>query len=115
MSGTDMVMLKAIIRPDKLDPVRKGLEAAGVTGLTVTEVRGHGAQKGHTTIYRGKEYDVTLLPKTAVEVVIPRTLVDGAVAAIISGARTGEIGDGRIFMMPVEKSWRIRTGEADGV
>ncbi len=115
MSGTtELVILKAIIRPDRLDPVRKGLEAAGVTGLTVTEVRGHGAQKGHTTIYRGKEYDVTLLPKTSVEVMVQRSLVDGAVNAIMAGARTGEIGDGRIFMIPVERTWRIRTGESEG-
>ena len=80
-------------------------------GMTVTEVRGHGKQKGHTAIYRGKEYDVSLLPKMEIEIVVPDNLVDDAVAAIIQAARTGEIGDGRVFVIPVEQSYRIRTGE----
>jgi nitrogen regulatory protein PII len=80
-------------------------------GMTVTEVRGHGKQKGHMAIYRGKEYDVSLLPKMEIEVVVPDELVDEAVAAIIEAARTGEIGDGRVFVIPVEQSYRIRTGE----
>jgi len=79
--------------------------------MTVTEVRGHGKQKGHTAIYRGKEYDVSLLPKMQIEVVVTDHLVDEAVAAIITAARTGEIGDGRVFVIPVEQSYRIRTGE----
>jgi nitrogen regulatory protein PII len=106
-----MVLLKAILRPDKVDAVKDALVAIGVTGMTVTEVRGHGKQKGHTAIYRGKEYNVSLLPKMEVEVVVPDNLVDDAVQAIIRSARTGEIGDGRIFVTPVTASYRIRTGE----
>jgi nitrogen regulatory protein PII len=106
-----MVLLKAILRPDKVDAVKEALVALGVSGMTVTEVRGHGKQKGHTTIYRGKEYNVSLLPKIEVEVVLSEHLVDEAVQAIISKARTGEIGDGRIFVTPVTASYRIRTGE----
>jgi nitrogen regulatory protein PII len=110
-----MVLLKAILRPDKVDVVKDALVALGVTGMTVTEVRGHGKQKGHTAIYRGKEYNVSLLPKMEVEVVVHDHLVDDCVRAIISHAKTGEIGDGRIFVMPVTTSYRIRTGEADVV
>jgi nitrogen regulatory protein PII len=106
-----MKMIKAIVRPNKVDDVKDALGAVGLPGMTVTEVRGHGKQKGHTAIYRGKEYDVSLLPKMQIEVVVPDTLVDDAVAAIIQAARTGEIGDGRVFVMPVEASYRIRTGE----
>jgi len=108
-----MVLLKAILRPDKVDIVKDALVALGVTGMTVTEVRGHGKQKGHTAIYRGKEYNVSLLPKMEVEVVVHDHLVDDCVKAIITHAKTGEIGDGRIFVMPVLTSYRIRTGEAD--
>ena len=85
--------------------------SVGVLGMTVTEVRGHGKQRGHTTIYRGKEYNVSLLPKMEIEVVVPDNLVDDVVNAVITAARTGEIGDGRVFVMPVEQSYRIRTGE----
>src|SRR5215831_709378 len=92
-----MVLLKAILRPDKLDAVKDVLVSLGATGMTVTEVRGHGQQKGHTAIYRGQEYAVTLLPKMQVEVVVPDHLVDDCVGAVIGVARTGEIGDGRIF------------------
>jgi len=106
-----MVLLKAILRPDKVDAVKEALVALGVTGMTVTEVRGHGKQKGHTTIYRGKEYNVSLLPKIEVEVVLPDHLVEDAVQAVIAKARTGEIGDGRIFLTPVTASYRIRTCE----
>ena len=106
-----MKLIKAIVRPNKVDDVKDALGAVGLPGMTVTEVRGHGKQKGHTAIYRGKEYDVSLLPKMQIEVVVPDTLVDDAVAAIIQTARTGEIGDGRVFVMPVEASYRIRTGE----
>src|SRR5882724_13315352 len=106
-----MKLIKAIVRPNKVDEVKDALERVGLPGMTVTEVRGHGKQKGHTAIYRGKEYDVSLLPKMQIEVVVPDTLVDDAVAAIIQAARTGEIGDGRVFVMPVEASYRIRTGE----
>ena len=83
--------------------------------MTVTEVRGHGKQKGHTAIYRGKEYNVSLLPKMEIEVVVADDVVDDAIKAIIEAARTGEIGDGRVFVMPVEQSYRIRTGERDSL
>jgi len=106
-----MKLLKAIIRPSKVDDVKDALAKLNISGMTVTEVRGHGKQKGHTAIYRGKEYNVSLLPKMQIEVVVPDALVDDAVAAIIQAARTGEIGDGRVFVMPVEASYRIRTGE----
>ena len=106
-----MKLIKAIVRPNKVDDVRDTLGRISLPGMTVTEVRGHGKQKGHTAIYRGKEYDVSLLPKMQIEVVVPDHLVDEAVAAIITAARTGEIGDGRVFVIPVEQSYRIRTGE----
>jgi nitrogen regulatory protein PII len=105
-----MKLIKAIVRPNKVDDVKEALGRVSLSGMTVTEVRGHGKQKGHTAIYRGKEYDVSLLPKMEIEVV-PDELVDDAVSAIIQAARTGEIGDGRVFVIPVEQSYRIRTGE----
>jgi len=108
-----MMLVKAIVRPDKVDAVKDALEAVGVSGMTVTEVRGHGKQKGHTAIYRGQEYQVSLLPKMEVEVVIPDNRVDEVVRAVTSAARTGEIGDGRIFVMPVSQSYKIRTGERE--
>jgi len=110
-----MTLLKAIVRPNKLDAVKDALLGIGATGMTVTEVRGHGLQKGHTAIYRGKEYAVTLLPKLQLEVVLPDHLVDDATQAVIEAGRTGEIGDGRIFLIPVAGSYRIRTGEADAL
>ena len=106
-----MKLLKSIVRPNKVDEVKDALAKLNIAGMTVTEVRGHGKQKGHTAIYRGKEYDVSLLPKMQIEVVVTDHLVDEAVAAIITAARTGEIGDGRVFVIPVEQSYRIRTGE----
>jgi nitrogen regulatory protein P-II 1 len=106
-----MKLIKAIVRPNKVDDVRDALEKLNISGMTVTEVRGHGKQKGHTAIYRGKEYNVSLLPKMEVEVVVDDEIVDDAVKAIIQAARTGEIGDGRVFIMPVDQSIRIRTGE----
>ena len=106
-----MKLIKAIVRPNKVDDVKEALGRVNLPGMTVTEVRGHGKQKGHTAIYRGKEYDVSLLPKMEIEIVVPDDLVDDAVAAIIKAARTGEIGDGRVFVIPVEQSYRIRTGE----
>ncbi len=108
-----MKLLKSIVRPDKVDAVKDALSQAGVTGMTVTEVRGHGKQKGHTAIYRGQEYQVSLLPKMEIEVVVPDSLADQACAAIISAARTGEIGDGRVFVLPVISSYKIRTGEQE--
>src|ERR1700759_5293688 len=106
-----MKLIKAIVRPNKVDDVREALEKLSISGLTVTEVRGHGKQKGHTAIYRGKEYQVSLLPKMEIEVVVQDEIADEAIKAIIGAARTGEIGDGRVFVMPVDQSYRIRTGE----
>jgi nitrogen regulatory protein PII len=106
-----MKLIKAIVRPNKVDEVREALEKMGISGMTVTEVRGHGKQKGHTAIYRGKEYNVSLLPKMEIELVIADENADEAVKAIIQAARTGEIGDGRVFVLPVGQSYRIRTGE----
>jgi nitrogen regulatory protein PII len=106
-----MKLVKAIVRPNKVDEVREALEKLGTSGMTVTEVRGHGKQKGHTAIYRGKEYNVSLLPKMKIEVVVDDPIADEAVKAIIQAARTGEIGDGRVFVLPVDRSYKIRTGE----
>jgi nitrogen regulatory protein PII len=108
-----MTLLKAIVRPDKVDEVKAALSQLGVSGMTVTEVRGHGKQKGHTAIYRGQEYAVSLLPKIEIDVVVADHLAESVVEAIIKAARTGEIGDGRVFMIPVTRSYRIRTGEVD--
>ena len=106
-----MKLIKAIVRPNKVDEVREALEKISISGLTVTEVRGHGKQKGHTAIYRGKEYNVSLLPKMEIELVVEDGVTDAAVKAIIEAARTGEIGDGRVFVLPVTGGYRIRTGE----
>jgi len=108
-----MKLLKAIVRPDKVDDVKAALEKVGAGGMTVSEVRGHGKQKGHTAIYRGQEYQVTLLPKMEIEVVVGDGDADAACRAIIEAARTGAIGDGRVFVLPVLESYKIRTGEQD--
>jgi nitrogen regulatory protein PII len=108
-----MKLIKCIVRPNKVDEVKDAISKLSVSGMTVTEVRGHGKQKGHTAIYRGKEYNVSLLPKMEIEVVVPDALVDDCIKAVIAAARTGEIGDGRVFVMPVEQSYKIRTGERD--
>jgi nitrogen regulatory protein PII len=108
-----MKLIKSIVRPNKVDEVKDALAKLGVSGITVTEVRGHGKQKGHTAIYRGQEYSVSLLPKMEVEVVVADQLADDAVKAVIDAARTGEIGDGRVFVLPVDQSHRIRTGEIE--
>jgi len=108
-----MKLIKSIVRPNKVDEVREALEKIGISGLTATEVRGHGKQKGHTAIYRGKEYSVSLLPKMEIEVVVSDSIVDEAIKAIVRAAKTGEIGDGRVFVLPVEQTYRIRTGERD--
>jgi nitrogen regulatory protein PII len=108
-----MQLIKAIVRPDKVDAVKEALGTLQVSGMTVTEVRGHGKQKGHTAIYRGKEYDVSLLPKMSIETVVPDSLVDEVVQAIIKAARTGEIGDGRVFVTAIGNSYKIRTGERE--
>ena len=108
-----MKLIKAIVRPSKVDDVKAALEKIQISGMTVTEVRGHGKQKGHTAIYRGQEYNVSLLPKMEVEVVVPDAMAGDAIKAIIESARTGEIGDGRVFVLPVLESYRIRTGEKE--
>jgi nitrogen regulatory protein P-II 2 len=108
-----MKIVTAIIKPFKLDEVRDALTAIGVHGLTVTEVKGYGRQKGHTEIYRGAEYAVSFLPKLKIETAAPADLVDKAIEAIASAARTGQIGDGKIFVAPLERAVRIRTGETD--
>ncbi len=108
-----MKLIKCIIRPNKVDEVKDALTRLSVSGITVTEVRGHGKQKGHTAIYRGKEYNVSLLPKMELEIVVSDALVNDCVKAVIEAARTGEIGDGRVFVSPVEQSYKIRTGERD--
>ena len=107
-----MKKIEAIIKPFKLDEVREALSEIGVTGLTVTEVKGFGRQKGHTELYRGAEYVVDFLPKVRLEVVIADSLLDRAMEAIINAARTGKIGDGKIFVSSVEQVVRIRTGES---
>jgi nitrogen regulatory protein PII len=108
-----MKLIKTIIRPNKVDDVKDALAALNISGMTVTEVRGHGKQKGHTAIYRGKEYNVSLLPKMEIDVVVADSIADDAIKAIIGAARTGEIGDGRVFVLPVQESHRIRTGEKE--
>ncbi|MBI3918320.1 MAG: transcriptional regulator [Betaproteobacteria bacterium RIFCSPLOWO2_02_64_14] len=108
-----MKKIEAIFKPFKLDEVREALSEIGVSGLTVTEVKGFGRQKGHTELYRGAEYVVDFLPKVKVEVVVPDKLMESAIDGIVKAARTGKIGDGKIFVTSVEQVIRIRTGETD--
>jgi len=108
-----MKKIEAIFKPFKLDEVREALSEIGVSGLTVTEVKGFGRQKGHTELYRGAEYVVDFLPKVKVDVVVPDKLLEGAIDAIVKAARTGKIGDGKIFVSNVAQVIRIRTGETD--
>jgi len=108
-----MKLVTAIIKPFKLDEVRDALLAVGVHGMTVTEVRGYGRQKGHTEIYRGAEYAVNFLPKLCIEVAVAAEQVDKVVEAIGDAAKTGQIGDGKIFVTPIDQALRIRTGETD--
>jgi nitrogen regulatory protein P-II 1 len=108
-----MKKIEAIIKPFKLDEVREALSEIGVTGLTVTEVKGFGRQKGHTELYRGAEYVVDFLPKVKIEIVVSDAAVEGAIDAIVKAARTGKIGDGKIFVSTVAQVVRIRTGELD--
>src|SRR6187200_2642700 len=108
-----MKIVMAIIKPFKLDEVRDALTSIGVHGMTVTEVKGYGRQKGHTEIYRGAEYAVSFLPKLKIEVAVATELVAGMIDAIIAAARTGQIGDGKIFVLSLEQAVRIRTGETD--
>jgi nitrogen regulatory protein P-II 1 len=107
-----MKKIEAVLKPFKLDEVREALSELGVTGLTVTEVKGFGRQKGHTELYRGAEYVVDFLPKVKVEVIVQDALADRAIDAIVKAARTGKIGDGKIFVTSVEQVVRIRTGES---
>lgn len=108
-----MKLIVAMIKPFKLDEVREALTALGVHGMTVTEVKGYGRQKGHTEIYRGAEYVVNFLPKLRIEVAVASELADKAVEAIAAAARTGQIGDGKLFVLPIDHALRIRTGETD--
>ena len=108
-----MKMIKAIIRPNKVEEVKDALGKMNVAGMTVTEVRGYGKQKGHTAIYRGQEYNISLLPKIEIDVVVSDSVAEEVVKTIIQAARTGEIGDGRVFVLPVNQSVRIRTGELE--
>ena len=110
-----MKLVSAVIKPFKLDEVREALSAIGVQGITVTEVKGFGRQKGHTELYRGAEYVVDFLPKVKVEVVVKSADLDRCVEAIVNAARTGKIGDGKIFVTPVERIIRIRTGEENEI
>jgi nitrogen regulatory protein P-II 2 len=111
--GKQMKIVMAIIKPFKLDEVREALTAVGIQGLTVTEVKGYGRQKGHTEIYRGTEYAVSFLPKLKIEIAVASEIVDKAVEAIASAAKTGQIGDGKIFVYSIDHAVRIRTGETD--
>jgi nitrogen regulatory protein P-II 2 len=108
-----MKLVVAIIKPFKLDEVRQALSAIGVSGMTVTEVKGYGRQKGHTEVYRGAEYVVNFLPKLRIEIAVAANLADKAVEVITANARTGQIGDGKIFVTPIDRALRIRTGETD--
>jgi nitrogen regulatory protein P-II 2 len=108
-----MKLIIAVIKPFKLDDVREALNRLGVSGMTVSEVKGYGRQKGHTEIYRGAEYVVNFLPKVRIEVAVPAAGADKAVEALAAAARTGQIGDGKIFVTPIEHAVRIRTGETD--
>ena len=107
-----MKLIKAIIKPFKLEDVKEALEEVGVTGLTAIECKGFGRQKGHTEIYRGSEYTVDFLPKTVIETVVDDEILEVAVDAIVKAAKTGKIGDGKVFVLPVESAVRIRTEEA---
>jgi nitrogen regulatory protein P-II 1 len=106
-----MTRIEAIIQPSRFDAVRNALHEIGIEGMTVSEVRGHGRQKGHTETYRGREYEVDLLPKVKIEMVLPYNLVDSAVQTILKNAKTGRIGDGKIFMSKIDEAIRIRDEE----
>ena len=108
-----MHLIKAIVRPNKVDDVKNALEKLNLSGMTVTEVRGYGKQKGHTAVYRGQEYNVSLLPKMEIEIVVSDDITEQSIQTIITAARTGEIGDGRVFVTPVLESYKIRTGERE--
>jgi nitrogen regulatory protein P-II 1 len=107
-----MKKIEAIVRPDKLSEIKDGLAKYGIKGMTVSDVSGCGLQKGYTGIYRGKEYDITLLPKVKLEIVVVADIVEDVVAVIIACGQTGKIGDGKIFILPVDQAFRIRTDES---
>ena len=107
-----MKMIQAVIKPFKLDDVKEALKAAGVTGMTVSEVKGFGRQKGHTEVYRGAEYEIEFIPKDQIEIAVPDDKVDSEITAIQTSANTDKIGDGKIFVLPIEQAIRIRTGES---
>jgi len=111
-SGRYMKKVEAIIRPFKLDDVRDALQDLGIKGMTITEVKGFGRQKGHTEIYRGAEYQIDALPKIKIEIVVPDALVDRVIDAVIKFGKTGQVGDGKIFVIPVEEAVRVRTEES---
>ena len=107
-----MKKIEAIIRPFRIDDVREALAEMGVKGLTLTEVKGYGRQKGHTELYRGSEYQIDFLPKIKLEVIVPDKMLDDVIEAIVKTAKTGQVGDGKIFVYPVEDAVRVRTGES---
>ena len=107
-----MKMIQAVIKPFKLDDVKEALKAAGVTGMTVSEVKGFGRQKGNTEVYRGAEYEIEFIPKVQIEIAVPDDKVDSVITAIQTSANTDKIGDGKIFVLPIEQAIRIRTGES---
>jgi nitrogen regulatory protein P-II 1 len=108
-----MKLVTAVVKPHKWEDVRVALEAVGVTGMTVSEVSGYGRQKGHTEVYRGAEYDIALVPKVRIEIVVDDADVDAVVSAITTSAQTGRIGDGKVWVVPVDSVLRVRTGERD--
>ena len=108
-----MKLVTAVIKPHKWEEVRVALEAVGVTGMTVTEVSGYGRQKGHTEVYRGAEYDIALVPKVRIEIVVDERDADAVVDAVVSAAHTGRIGDGKVWVVPVDRVVRVRTGDRD--
>ena len=108
-----MKLVTAVVKPHKWEAVRSALEMAGITGMTVSEVNGYGRQKGHTEVYRGAEYDIALVPKLRIEIVVDDPDTDGVVDAIVTAARTGKIGDGKVWVQPVDAVIRVRTGDRD--
>jgi nitrogen regulatory protein PII len=108
-----MKLVKCIVRPNKVEEIKDALQKLSVSGLTVTEVRGHGRQKGHRAVYRGQEYEVSLLPKMMIDVVVPAAMVDEVIRAVIQTGRTGEIGDGKVWVLDIGEAYNIRTGERE--
>jgi nitrogen regulatory protein P-II 1 len=111
--GNEMKLVTAVVKPHKWDDVRSALEMVGITGMTVSEVSGYGRQKGHTEVYRGAEYDIALVPKIRIEIIVDDDEVDEVVGTLVETARTGKIGDGKVWVQPVESVVRVRTGEKD--